>query len=214
MEDVLDLHGEPYDARYPVVNFDESSKQLVAELREPLPAHAGDGEKPGALLRYDTQYRRNGTCNLFMFCEPHAGWRHIEVTERRTKADFAHQMRWLADQAYPEAIRIRVVLDNLNTHNPTSLYETFAPEEARRILKKLEFHHTPKHGSWLNMAEIEFSVLSRTGLNRRIPNRQTLEREVLQYEQRRNLEKAPIHWTFTCASARTKLKRLYPDITG
>ena len=144
MEDVLDLYAEPYDPDRPVVCFDETSKQLLAEKRSPIPA------KPGRRERYDYEYQRQGTRNLFMLCEPRAGWRHVAVTERRTMVDFAQQMRWLADEAYPSAEKIRVVLDNLNTHKPASLYETFEPKEARRIRKRLEFHYTPKHGSWLN----------------------------------------------------------------
>jgi hypothetical protein len=214
MEDVLDLHAEPYDAQRPVVNFDESSKQLIEETRVPLPAQPATEDKPGVARRYDTEYKRNGTCNLFMFCEPHAGWRHIEVTQRRTLQDFAHQMQWLVDEAYPDADVIRIVLDNLNTHRPAALYETFPPAEARRILKKIEFHYTPKHGSWLNMAEIEFSILNRQCLNRRIGNEATLRRCVRAYENQRNLDRAEIHWTFTTAKARVKLKRLYPSLTG
>ena len=144
MEDVLDLYAEPFDPKRPVVCFDETSKQLLAEKRSPIPA------KPGRRERYDYEYQRKGTRNLFMLCEPRAGWRHVAVTERRTMEDFAQQMRWLADEAYPSAEKIRVVLDNLNTHKPASLYETFEPKEARRIHKRLEFHYTPKHGSWLN----------------------------------------------------------------
>ena len=147
MEDVLDLYAEPYDPERPVVCFDETSKQLLAEKRSPIPP------KPARRERYDYEYQRNGTRNLFMLCEPLAGWRHVAVTERRTMVDFAQQMRWLADEAYPASEKIRVVLDNLNTHKPASLYETFEPKEARRIRKRLEFHYTPKHGSWLNMAE-------------------------------------------------------------
>ena len=162
MEDVLDLYGEPYDPNRPVVCFDETSKQLVSGKREHIPAREGLRE------RFDYEYQRNGTRNLFMTCEPLAGWRHVAVTERRTMTDFAHQMRWLADAAYPEAEKIRVVLDNpvsstgqaLNTHRPASLYEAFEPKEARRVIQRLEFHYTPKHESWLNMAEIEFSVFS------------------------------------------------------
>ena len=150
MEDVLDLYAEPYDPERPVVCFDETSKQLLAEKRSPIPP------KPARRERYDYEYQRNGTRNLFMLCEPLAGWRHVAVTERRTMVDFAQQMRWLADEAYPASEKIRVVLDNLNTHKPASLYETFEPKEARRIRKRLEFHYTPKHGSWLNMAEIDW----------------------------------------------------------
>jgi hypothetical protein len=214
MEDILDLHHEPYDPERPVVNFDECSKQLVAEVRAPLPANPAQGDKPGTVERYDTEYRRNGTRNIFVFCEPLAGWRHFEITERRTKSDFAHQMRWLADERYPDAKVIRVVLDNLNTHRAASLYSTFAPAEARRILKRLEFHYTPVHGSWLNMAEMELSILSRQCLNQRIGDEEALRRQTLAHETRRNLNKNGIYWTFTSAQAREKLARLYPSPTG
>ena len=180
MEDVLDLYEEPYDPQRPPVCFDETSTQLIGESRIPLPA------RPGRRERFDYEYRRNGTRNLFMLCEPLRGWRHVAVTERRRMGDFAHQMRWLADEAYTKAEKIRVVLDNLNTHRPASLYETFDPAEARRILKRLEFHYTPKHGSWLNMAEIELSVFSRQCLNRRIPDGATLTRELAALVRRRN----------------------------
>lgn len=205
MEDVLDLYEEPYDASRPKVNFDETSKQLIKETREPLPV------EPGQAARYDYEYERNGTRNLFMFTEPQAGWRHIAVTERRTMQDFAHQMQWLVDVRYPEVEVIRVVMDNLNTHKPASLYEAFAPTEARRLLKKLEFHYTPKHGSWLNMAEIELSILSRQCLDRRIPDEATLRREIMAYEDTRNAAKATIAWRFTTTEAREKLHRLYPS---
>jgi DDE superfamily endonuclease len=205
MEDVLDLYEEPYDPTRPKVNFDETSKQLIAETRVPLPP------KPGTPARYDYEYQRNGTCNLFMFCEPQAGWRHIAVTAQRTMLDFAEQMRWLVDVRYPEAAGIRVVLDNLNTHKPAALYEAFAPAEARRILKKLEWHYTPKHGSWLNMAEIELSILQRQCLARRIPDAVTLTRETTAYEDARNAAHAPITWRFTTTAAREKLHRLYPS---
>jgi transposase len=205
MEDVLELYAEPYDALRPVVNFDEKSKQLVAEKRAPLAA------RPGQPARYDCEYRRNGVAKLFAFCEARAGWRHIALSERQTKQDFAAQMQWLVDERYPEAERIRVVLDNLKPHKPASLYERFAPEEARRILRKLEFHYTPKHGSWLNLVEIELSVLERQCLSRRIPDEATLQREVAAYEARRNKEQATITWNFCVADARRKLKRLYPS---
>jgi transposase len=205
MEDVLDLYAEPYDARRPVVNFDEKSKQLVAETRTPIPAG------PGRVERFDYEYRRGGVANLFAFCEARAGWRHLSVTERHTKQDFAEQMRWLVDERYPRAERIRVVLDNLSTHKPASLYERFAPEEARRILRKLESHYTPKHGSWLNLVEIELSVLERQCLRRRIPDTATLQREVAAYEARRNEARATITWNFSVEDARRKLKRLYPS---
>ncbi len=205
MEDVLDLYAEPYDEKRPVVGFDETSKQLIAERRVPLPAQAGRPQ------RYDYEYSRQGVRNLFLFCEPKRGHRHVEVSEQRTMLDFAHQMKWLVEEGYPEAEVIRVVLDNLNTHKPASLYETFNPAEARRILKKLEFHYTPKHGSWLNIAEIELSVLSRQCLDRRIGDEETLKREIKQLEDERNAAKAKIEWRFTTEDARQKLHRLYPS---
>ena len=207
MEDVLDLYAEPYDPARPVVCFDETSTQLLADVRPPLPA------RPGVPQRQDYEYRREGTRNLFLACEPLAGWRRVEVTERRTKQDFAHQMRWLVDEAYPETEAVRVVLDNLNTHRKASLYEAFPAEEARRIARKPEFHHTPKHGSWLNMAEIEFSVISRRCLGQRLPDEETLSREVKALERERNKARAVINWRFTTEDARTKLHRLYPAIT-
>lgn len=206
MEDVLDLYEEPYDPKRPKVNFDETSKQLIEEKILPLPAKAGQVE------RYDYEYKRQGVRNLFMFCEPQAGWRHVEVTKQRTRIDFAQQMKWLVDVKYPEAEVIRLVMDNLNTHKPASLYEAFEPQEARRILKKLEFHFTPKHGSWLNMAEIELSVMSRQCLDRRIADEDTLKREVIAYETRRNEARATIDWQFTSKDARVKLHRLYPSL--
>ena len=205
MEDILDLYAEPYDPQRPVVCFDESSTQLLSEVREPLPT------KPGRPKREDYEYRRQGTRNLFLFCEPQAGWRHVSVTQQRTAKDFAHQMRWLVDQAYPEVPVIRLVLDNLNTHVPASLYETFAAAEARRIAKRLRFHYTPKHGSWLNMAEIEFSVLSRSCLKKRIPDEESLCREIRALELERNHAKARINWCFDILHARAKLNRLYPS---
>ena len=205
MEDVLELYAEPYDARRPKVNFDETSKQLIKETRQPLPA------QPGQALRYDYEYQREGTRNLFLFIEPQAGWRHVNVTKQRTMIDFAHQMQWLVDVAYPEAEVIRLVMDNLNTHRAASLYEAFEPMEARRIVKKLEFHYTPKHGSWLNMAEIELSVLQRQCLNRRLADEATLGHEVAAWEKERNEKQATIDWRFSVTDAREKLKRLYPS---
>lgn len=202
---MLDLYAEPYDPQRPKVNFDETSKQLIQETRAPLPPQAGQ------VAKYDYEYARNGTANLFMFVEPQAGWRHVAVTTQRTKQDFAAQMRWLVDERYPQALLIRVTLDNLNTHAPAALYEAFAPAEARRLLKKLEFHYTPKHGSWLNMAEIELSVLQRQCLDRRIPDQPTLITEVAAWEQQRNAQKAMIDWRFSLDDARKKLKRLYPS---
>ena len=206
MEDVLDLYEEPYDPKHPVVCFDETSKQLVKEKRAPIPPKKGRHE------RFDYEYKRNGTRNLFMFCEPLVGWRHLEVTERRTMEDFAHQMRWLVDVAYSEAEKIRVVLDNLNTHRPASLYQTFEPKEARRVVKRLEFHHTPKHGSWLNMAEIEFSVFGKQCLARRIGHEDTLKREIAALETERNQAKATISWRFSTMHARNKLQHIYPSV--
>lgn len=205
MEEVLDLYAEPYNPNRPQVCFDETSKQLVAETRAPWPA------KPGQVERYDYEYQRNGIRNLFLFLEPQRGWRHIAVTERRTMQDFAQQMRWLVDEAYPQAEVVRVVMDNLNTHRPASLYEAFPPAEARRILQRLEFHYTPKHGSWLNMAEMEFSVFSRQCLDRRIPDEATLRREIRTLEGERNRAGARINWQFTSRAARSKLRHLYPS---
>jgi hypothetical protein len=204
MEDVLDMYQVPYDPQCPLVCFDETSKQLIQETRQPLPA------KPGQVERYDTEYQRNGTRNLFMFFEPLAGFRHVEVTAQRTIPDFAECMRLLAEELYPEAECIRVVLDNLNTHRPAALYATFPPEQANRILKRLEFHYTPKHGSWLNMAEIELSVFSRQCLDRRMGDEPTLKTEIAALESERNALKATVHWRFTSHDARRKLKRLYP----
>ena len=207
MEDVLELYEEPADPLRPKVCFDETPKQLIAETRVPLPA------RPGQPERSDYEYRRNGTCNLFLFLEPDQGWRHVAVTDRRTKVDFAQQMKWLADEQYPEAQVIRVILDNLNTHRPAALYEAFAPEEARRILRRLEFHHTPKHGSWLNMAELELSVFDRQCWDRRIGEKEALTRETSALENGRNAARATIHWRFTSRDARIKLHRLYPSIS-
>ena len=187
-----------------MVCFDETSTQLLAGTRPPLPA------EPGKPRRQDCEYRREGTRNLFLACEPLAGWRHVAVTERRTTGDFAHQMRWLVDEAYPDVPVIRPVLDNLNTHRTASLYQTFPAEEARRIAKRLELHYTPRHGSWLNMAEIEFSVFSRGCLRQRIPGEESLCREVRALELERNRAQARINWRFGILDARTKLHRLYP----
>lgn len=204
MEDVLDLYAEPYDPRRPVVCFDEQPVQLIAETRVPAPV------RPGQPARHDYEYERKGTANIFLRVEPLAGRRQAAVTAHRTKRDFALQMQQVVDVDYPDTDRIRVVLDNLNTHGPASLYEAFAPAEARRLLRRLEFHYTPKHASWLNMAEIELSVLTGQCLGRRIPDQQTLEQETAAWEARRNRERATIHWRFTVHDARTKLARLYP----
>jgi hypothetical protein len=205
MEDLLDLYAEPYDPARPVVGFDETTKQLVAETRLPLPM------APGKPERFDYEYERRGTANLFLLCQPLGGWRHVEVADRRTKHDFAEQMRALVDRHFPDAQLIRVVLDNLNTHTPAALYEAFPPAEARRILRKLEFHYTPVHGSWLNIAELEFSMLSRQCLGRRIADRDTLGTEVAAWETGRNEQRATIRWQFTVEDARVKLHRLYPS---
>ncbi len=204
MEEALDLYAEPYDPQRPVVCFDETSTQLLAETRPSLPP------EPGRPLRQDYEYRREGARNLFLACEPLAGWRQVAVTQRRTMQDFAHQMRWLVDEAYPETPVVRVVLDNLNTHRAAPLYETFPAAEARRIAKRLEFHYTPKHGSWLNMAEIEFSVLSRCCLKQRLPGEEALGREVQALVRERNAARVGINWRFKTQDARTKLHRLYP----
>ena len=205
MEDVLDLYAEPEDPKRPRVCFDECPYQMISETRQPLPG------EPGRPQRYDYEYKREGSCNLFMFVQPHVGWRHVKVTDRRTKADFAQCMKDLVDLHFPDADLIRVTLDNLNTHTPAALYEAFAPAEARRIIRKLEFHHTPKHGSWLNMAEIEFSVLAGQCLDRRLPDSTTVNAEVGAWETERNAERATINWRFTTDKARSKLEQLYPS---
>lgn len=204
MEDVLELYEEPYDPSRPVVCFDEMPAQLIGETRIPKPPASG------RVARYDYEYKRNGTANLFIAFEPKAGRRHVDVTDSRTKLDFAAQMKRLCDERYPEAERIRVVMDNLNTHKPASLYEAYAPAEARRILRRLEFHYTPKHASWLNQAEIEWGVLSGQCLDRRIGESKTLESEIGMWEQGRNAAQATVQWQFTNERARTKLPRLYP----
>jgi hypothetical protein len=204
MEDILDLDAEPYDRQYPLVCFDEKLYQLISEVRQPLPV------APGHPVRYDYEYRREGTCNLFMYFEPLRGWRHIKVTDRRTAQDFAHGMQDLVDVHFPEATVISVVLDNLNTHTPAALYATFAPAEARRILRKLDFHYTPKHGSWLNQAEIEFAVVSTQCLDRRLRNPEMVHRTIAAWEAGRNALKATVDWRFTTAKARRKLKQIYP----
>lgn len=206
MEDVLEVYQRPYDENRPVVCLDEQSKQLVKETRRPIPAQAGQP------AREDYEYERNGTANLFMLFEPLVGWRHVKVTERRTKIDFAEVIKELVDEHYWYAEKIVLVMDNLNTHKAASLYEAFPPGEARRLIEKLEIHYTPKHGSWLDMAETELSTLTRQCLNRRIPDRPTLEQEVAAWEQSRNAAAATVDWQFTTQNARTKLKRLYPSI--
>jgi len=206
MENVLDIYEQPYNRLEPVVCFDESSKQLIDDVRPPTRS------QPGQAARQDAEYQRNGVANLFMCFEPLAGWRHVTVTDRRTKQDFARQMQWLVDTVYPHATCIHLVLDNLNTHVAASLYETFPPAEANRLLKHLRFHFTPKHGSWLNMAEIEFSVLSRLALNQRIPTLSDLVRIIGGYEAKRNAKGASVNWRITTPDVRLKLARLYPSI--
>ena len=206
MEDVLDLYAETPDPKRPVVCFDESPTQLIGEVRQPIPA------TPGQLERYDYEYRRNGTANLFVFLDAHRPWRTVKVTDRRTARDFADCMRDLVDLHYPQAELIRVVLDNLSTHSPGALYEAFPAPEAHRILRRLEFHYTPKHASWLNMVEIEIGVLRSQCLDRRIGDRKTLEAEIAAWECQRNAAAARIKWMFTTQRARIKLLRAYPDL--
>jgi hypothetical protein len=206
MEDVLELYTRPYDPLRPQVCMDETSKQLLRETRQPLPMEAG------RVQRRDYEYERSGVVNLFMFLEPLMGRRWVDVPEQRTKVDWAHQIKELVDVRYPEAERIVLVMDNLNTHTPVSLYETFDPEEARRLANKLEIHYTPKHGSWLNIAEIELSVLSRQCLDRRVPDFETLEVEVASWQERREEKGTKIDWRFSAEDARIKLKRLYPSL--
>jgi DDE superfamily endonuclease len=206
MEDVLDVYHRPYDEKRPLVCLDESSKQLIGETIQPIPA------APGRPERFDHEYVRNGVMNLFMISEPLLGWRAVHVTERRTAVDFAEVVRWLVEEIHEEAEKVVLVMDNLNTHKLASLYEAFPPEQARRIAEKLEIHHTPKHGSWLNMAEIELSVLARQCLDRRIETREELEREVAAWEEERNERGVEVRWRFTTADARIKLRRLYPTI--
>ena len=204
MEDVLEVYHRPHDPDRPLVCLDETSKQLVAETRTPLPM------QPGHPARHDYEYERNGTANLFMMFAPLEGWRHVKVTERRTAVDFAHVLKELSDSHFTSAAKIVLLQDNLNTHTPASLYEAFPPDEARRLVERFEWHYTPKHGSWLNLAESELAVLSGQCLARRIPDRQMLEREVAAWVERRNTHNAKADWRFTTADARIKLKSLYP----
>jgi len=205
MEDVLEVYQRPYDPRIPVICMDEASKQLVAEVRQPLPP------EPGKPLRYDSEYERRGTCNIFMFCEPLRGWRHVRVTQRRTRVDWAFALRDVLDNEYADMERVVLVMDNLNTHTPSSFYEAFSPQEARRLTERLEIHYTPKHGSWLDIAECELSVLGRQCLARRIDDGQRLAREVAAWERDRNANARTVNWQFTASDARIKLRRLYPE---
>jgi DDE superfamily endonuclease len=205
MEDVLEVYTRPHDPDYPLVCLDEASKQLIAETRVPIPA------KPGHPARHDYEYERNGTANLFMMFAPLEGWRHVKVTDRHTALDYAQVLKELSDTRFPTAKKIRLVQDNLNTHKPASLYEAFPAAEARRLVERFEWHYTPKHGSWLDMAESELGALSSQCLDRRIPNKQTLIDEVAAWEEDRNKRHTKADWQFTTADARVKLKRLYPS---
>jgi DDE superfamily endonuclease len=204
MEDVLEVYHRPHDPACPVVCLDETSKQLIAETRVPIAA------KPGHPARHDYEYERNGTANLFMMFAPLEGWRHVKVTERHTAVDYAQVLKELSDTHFPEATKIVLVQDNLNTHKPASLYETFPAAEARRLVERFEWHYTPKHGSWLDMAEPELSVLSSQCLDRRIPDKRTLVEEVAAWEASRNKNHTKANWQFTTADAHVRLKRLYP----
>jgi hypothetical protein len=206
MEEVLDVYERPYDSKRPLVCLDEASRQLIEETRRPIPATPGQPE------RFDYEYVRNGTANLFMITEPLVGWRAVKITRRRTAKDFAEVVRWLVEEVHPDAEKVVLVLDNLNTHRLASLYEAFPPEQARRIADRLEIHYTPKHGSWLNMAEIELSVLAKQCLNRWIASVEKMEQEVSVWEADRNEREVGIRWRFTTADARIKLRRLYPPI--
>jgi hypothetical protein len=206
MEDVLAVYKRPYDQDFPLVCMDETAKQLTKETRKPLRT------QPGQPARYDYEYERHGVCHVFMFFEPFLGKRYVRVTQRRTKVDWATQIKDLLDNQYPKAKKVVLMMDNLNTHKGASLYETFPPEEARRLLERLEIHHTPKHGSWLNIAEIELRVMSVQCLNRRIPNISTLEQKITEWQNQRNCLNAKVNWQFYNEDARIKLKRLYPTL--
>ena len=206
MEDVLEVYHRPYGEGEVLVCLDETSKQLVQETRQPRPS------RPGAAMAYDYEYQRNGVSNLFMLFAPLEGWRRVEVTDRRTKADWARVVKKLVDEDYVDKERIVLVMDNLNTHHPASLYQAFEPAEARRIAQRLEIHYTPKHGSWLNMAEIELGVLARQCLDRRIPSQEVLERETGAWQDQRNRDVIQVDWRFTTEDTRIKLKSLYPSI--
>src|SRR2546426_2014276 len=206
MEDVIQTYLLPYDPAYPVVCFDEACKQLFGEVR---PAQR---RCPGAAARVDYEYERKGVCHQLVMCEPLRGWRHVRVSERRTRRDYAQCVRELVEEYYPRAKKIRLVQDNLNTHDGASLYEAFPPAEARRLLDKIEFHYTPKHGSWVNMAETEIRIMNGQCLDRRLDSQAAITKEVASWEKKRNAQQARIHWTFTLAAARRKLRKLYPSI--
>jgi hypothetical protein len=206
MEDVLDVYHRPFDPKRPLVCVDEASRQLIGEVVQPVPA------RPGQPERFDYEYVRNGTANLFLIFEPLLGWRHVKVTERRTAKDFAEVLRWLVEEVHDDADKVVLVVDNLNTHKPACLYEAFPAEQARRIARKLEWHYTPKHGSWLNMAEIELSVLQRQALGDRIESREQMVGVTGPWEEDRNERGVETKWRFTTADARIKLHRLYPSL--
>ena len=206
MEEILDLYQQPYDPRFPVVCMDEKSKQLITDTRPPWPA------RPGQPVRQDYEYARHGTCNVFIAFEPLRQWRHLEVTDQRRAVDWAQFMQQLAEAHYPHAERIRVVLDNLNTHGAGSFYEAFPPAEARRLALRFEFHYTPKHGSWLNMAEIELSALGRNCLDQRLPDKLSVQTQVAGWEAERNAHRVTVEWRFTTPDARIKLTSLYPSL--
>ena len=206
MEDILDLYQQPYDPEYPVICMDEKPYQLLSETRQPIPM------KRGRPKRQDDEYIRNGTCCIFLFTEALTGWRHTSAQEHRTKVDWAHQVRHLLEVEYPECSKVRLVMDNLNTHSTSSLYEAFPPEIARSLVKRLEIHHTPKHGSWLNIAEIELSAMTKQCLGRRIDKITSLNNELISWEVARNSLQKGVDWQFTTPDARVKLKRLYPQI--
>ena len=210
MEDVLDVYERPYDSARPVVCLDETSTQLLAETRAPVPAAPARDGKPGRPTRFDYEYERRGVANLFLVCEPLRGWRHLTVSSRRTKVDWAHVVRDLLDVHYPHAEKVVLVQDNLNTHTLGALYAAFAPAEARRLARKLELHYTPAHGSWLNVAEVELAVLSRQVLAARVPDEATLRERATAWFTARNAKRGPVRWRFTTADARSKLHRLYP----
>ncbi len=208
MEDILEVYKRPYNPAEPLVCMDEITKQLTKEIRQTV------GAKPGKPARVDYEYERNGVCNLFMFYEPFASHRYVSVTERRTKIDWALQIKELLDNHYPHAKKVVLVMDNLNTHTGASLYEAFPPQEARRLLDRLEIHYTPKHGSWLNIAEIELRVLATQCLNRRIPDKERLQSEITAWQNERNSLQAKVNWQFSSNDARIKLKRLYPTLSA
>jgi hypothetical protein len=212
MEDILEVYARPYDQRYPVVCVDEAAKQLLGEQQPALPARPAHEGRPGQVERPDHEYVRGGTCALFMVFEPLAAKRHVQVSAQRTCEDYARVIQWVCDELYPEALKIILVEDNLNTHGPHSLYKAFAPEEARRLRERIEWHYTPRHGSWLNMAELELSVLARQCLRERMENSDNLQRHVQAWQECRNRTATRVQWHFTTQDARRKLHRLYPKL--